>query len=307
MELELRHLRYFVAVAEELHFGRAAKRLHIAQPPLSQQIRRLEDIVGGPLLARTSRSVALTPAGEAFLERARRILAAARESVDVAARIHRGEAGRLDVGFVSSAITLGVPERIQAFRTAYPDVSLQLSEGQTAHNVRRLVEGVIDVAVVRDAEPRPEIVIDTLATEPFVAVLPATHPRAGARRIAAAALRHEPFVFYPRSAGELAYQRNLQPCYDAGYDPDIVQEGQHWLTVFHLVAAGTGVTIAPASAAETAPATVVRIPLSGTRARSEVQLVRRAAEDRPIVANFSALAAAARSSSGASRASRSPA
>src|SRR5919107_1017975 len=108
MELELRHLRYFVAVAEELHFGRAAARLHMAQPPLSQQIRRLEAIVGGPLLARTSRTVALTPAGDAFLERARRILAAARESVDAAARIHRGEAGSLDVGFVSSAITLGV-------------------------------------------------------------------------------------------------------------------------------------------------------------------------------------------------------
>src|SRR3954447_6480021 len=117
MDLELRHLRYFVAVAEELHFGRAAARLHMAQPPLSQQIRRLEAIAGARLLDRTSRSVALTPAGDAVLTRARPLLAAADESVAEAARIGRGEAGHLDVGFVSSAITLGVPERIQAFRT----------------------------------------------------------------------------------------------------------------------------------------------------------------------------------------------
>jgi DNA-binding transcriptional LysR family regulator len=287
MELELRHLRYFVAVAEELHFGRAAARLHMAQPPLSQQIRRLEAIVGGPLLARTSRSVALTPAGEAFLERARRILASARESVDAAARIHRGEAGSLDVGFVSSAITLGVPARIQAFRSAYPDVTLQLHEGQTAITVQRLLEGTIDVGVVRDAEPRPGVEIATLATEGLVAVVPLTHPRARARRITGAALRGDPFVFYPRSAGELAYQRNLQPCFDAGYEPNIVQEGAHWLTLFHLVGAGTGVTIAPASAAETAPPTVARVPLT-TPARTHVQFVTRSGEDRAIVRNFTA-------------------
>src|SRR6478752_1064762 len=168
-DVELRHLRYFVAVAEELHFGRAAARLHMAQPPLSQQIRKLEAAVGCPLLARTSRSVALTPAGEAFLLRARRVLAAAQEGVEEAARIGRGEEGHLDVGLVSSAITLGVPQRIQAFRAAHPGVHLQLHEGQTSQTVRRLLERQIDVGIVRDAAAQPGIVLETLAEEGYVA------------------------------------------------------------------------------------------------------------------------------------------
>src|SRR3954451_9889889 len=170
--LELRHLRYFVAVAEELHFGRAAARLHLAQPALSQQVRRLEAIVGCRLLERTSRSVALTPAGAAFLERARPLLAQAGESVDEAARIGRGEAGTLDVGVVSSAITLGVPERIQAFRERFPAVHTRLHEGQTSQIVSRLLRREVDLGIVRDAEPQAELRIATLATEGFVAVLP---------------------------------------------------------------------------------------------------------------------------------------
>jgi DNA-binding transcriptional LysR family regulator len=287
MDIELRHLRYFVAVAEELHFGRAAQRLHMAQPPLSQQIRRLEAIVGSPLLERTSRSVALTPAGAALLARARRLLAEARESVDEAARIGRGEQGTLDVGFVSSAITLGVPERIQAFRERFPAVHTRLHEGQTALTVARLQRGEVDVGIVRDAEPSAGLATATLATEGFVAVLGAHHPRAGARRLDAGVLRDEPFVLYPRSAGELAHRRNLQPCTDAGYEPRIVQEATNWVTVFHLVSAGVGVTIAPASAADIRPATVVSVPLASA-ARSEVQLVTRAGDGRAVVRNFAA-------------------
>ncbi len=285
MDLELRHLRYFVAVAEELHFGRAARRLHMAQPPLSQQIRRLEEIVGAPLLARTSRSVALTPAGEAFLGRARRLLDAAAEGVDEAARIGRGEAGTLDVGFVSSAITLGVPERLQAFRERFPDVHTRLHEGQTSQIVGRLTRGEVDVGIVRDAEPGDGVEATVLATEGYVAVLPAGHRLAGRRRLDAGALAGEPFVFYPVTAGPLAHRRNLQPCRDAGFEPRIVQEGSSWVTIFHLVGVGVGVTVAPASAAEIRPATVVAVPLSD-RARSEVQVVTRAGDDRPVVARF---------------------
>jgi DNA-binding transcriptional LysR family regulator len=179
MHLELRHLRYFVAVAEERHFSRAAQRLHMAQPPLSQQIRRLETIVGSQLLVRTSRSVALTPAGTAFLERARRLLAQADESIEEAARIGRGEKGTLDVGFVSSAITLGVPERIQAFRERFPDVHTRLHEGQTSQIITRLMRNEVDLGIVRDAEPSPDLRRVTLATERFVAVLPSYGMRCG--------------------------------------------------------------------------------------------------------------------------------
>lgn len=285
--LELRHLRYFVAVAEELHFGRAARRLHMAQPPLSQQIRRLEAIVGAPLLARTSRSVALTPAGAAFLERARRLLAAADEGVEEAARIGRGEAGVLDVGFVSSAITLGVPERLQAFRKRFPDVHTRLHEGQTSQITGRLERGEIDVGIVRDAEARAGVfATSVIATEGFVAVLPIGHALAGRRRLAVGALRDESFVFYPVTAGALAYRRNLlEPCHAAGFEPRVVQEGSSWVTIFHLVGVGVGVTIAPASAAEIRPATVAVVPLS-TTARSEVQIVVRSGDDRPVVERF---------------------
>jgi DNA-binding transcriptional LysR family regulator len=288
MELELRHLRYFVAVAEERHFTRAAQRLHIAQPPLSQQIQRLEAIVGSRLLVRTSRSVALTPAGAAFLERARRLLAQADESIDEVARIGRGEQGTLDVGFVSSAITLGVPERIQAFRERFPDVHTRLHEGHTSQIITRLMRSEIDLAIVRDAEPSAEVTTVTLATESFVAVLPRHHAHANKKRLSAKALRDEPFVLYPRTAGGLAYRRNLQPCVDAGYEPRIVQEATNWVTVFHLVGVGVGVTVAPASAAEICPPTVTSIPLTG-RARSEVQLVTRAHDDRAVIRNFAAI------------------
>jgi DNA-binding transcriptional LysR family regulator len=287
MDLELRHLRYFVAVAEERHFSRAAQRLHMAQPPLSQQIRRLEAIVGSRLLVRTSRSVALTPAGAAFLERAGRLLAQADESIEEAARIGRGELGTLDVGFVSSAITLGVPERIQAFRERFPDVHTRLHEGQTSQIIARLTRGEVDLAIVRDAEPSADLTNVTLATEGFVAVLPRSHVHADRRRLSAKALRDEPFVLYPRSAGELAHRRNLLACVDAGYEPRIVQEATNWVTVFHLVGAGVGITIAPASAAEIRPTTVATIPLT-SRARSEVQLVTRADDDRMVLRNFAA-------------------
>jgi DNA-binding transcriptional LysR family regulator len=285
MDLEFRHLRYFVAVAEELHFGRAAQRLRMAQPPLSQQIQRLEAIVGSRLLVRTSRSVALTPAGAAFLDRARRLLAQAEASVDEAARIGSGEAGTLDVGFVSSAITLGVPERIQAFRERFPAVHTRLHEGQTSQIVGRLMRREVDVGIVRDAEPHADLAITTLATEGFVAVLPNDDPRATAARLDPRRLRDEPFVLYPRTAGDLAYRRNLQPCVDAGYEPRIVQEATNWVTVFHLVGVGVGVTIAPASAAEIRPATVRAVPLIGS-AGSEVQFVTRNGDDRAVIRNF---------------------
>jgi len=288
MELELRHLRYFVAVADELHFSRAAQRLHMAQPPLSQQIRRLEGIVGSQLLVRTSRSVALTPAGRAFLERARRLLAQADESIEEAGRIGRGEMGMLDLGFVSSAITLGVPERIQTFHERFPAVHTRLHEGQTSQILGRLLRSEIDLGIVRDAAPHAELNNMTLATEGFVAVLPRHHVHGPRKRLDAGTLRDERFVFYPRTAGELAYRRNLQPCLDAGFEPRIVQEASNWVTIFHLVGAGVGVTIAPASAADIRPDTVVSIPLTSP-ARSEVQLVTRVHDDRAVIHNFAAL------------------
>jgi len=284
--LELRHLRYFVAVAEELHFGRAAERLHMAQPPLSQQVRRLEELIGTALFDRTSRRVALTEAGTAFLERSRRILDQVSADVDEAARIGRGQQGRLDIGFITSAIPLGITERIHACRSLYPAVQVQLHEGYTSLILDRLLAREIDMGVVRDSEPDPALTTTALATEPFVAVVPVEHPAAGQTVLDAGLLRDDPFVFYPRAAGERAYLRNLEPCRQAGYEPRVVQEASSWVTILHLIGAGLGVSIAPASATLTVPAGVRIIPLAGTHPRSEVQLVRRADDTRAVLTNF---------------------
>lgn len=283
--VELRQLRYFVAVAEELHFGRAAARLHMAQPPLSQQIQKLELLIGAKLFDRTSRVVSLTAAGEAFLSRARRLLSQSAADIDEAARIGRGHAGRLDVGFVSSALVLGVVDRIHKFHVAHPDVVVQLSEEFTSVLCARVLDARLDVAFVRDAEPQATLKATTLFTEDFVAVVPLSHPDAGKRVIQASALRDDSFVFYPRAAGALAVRRNLQPCHDAGYEPQVVQEASNWATILHLVGAGLGVTIAPRSASVSAPANV-HVARLDTTATSDVQLISRLADTRPVVRNF---------------------
>jgi DNA-binding transcriptional LysR family regulator len=286
-ELELRHLRYFVAVAEELHFGRAAVRLQMAQPPLSQQIRKLEAMVGAPLFERTSRTVRLSPAGAALLPRAQHLLMQARADLDEAARIGRGESGRLDIGFISSAAFLGLTERIRAYRSRFPAVQLRLHESFTSSVVARLHQQELDLGLVRDAEPEPGLETRTLTTEQFVVVVPAGHPLSeGNGPVAASALQGQPFVLFPRNAGELAHRRNLQPCREAGYQPDIVQEGSSWTTILALVGAGLGVSIAPESAAAAAPPNTRVLALSGTTARSEVQFVRRRSDRRAIVGNF---------------------
>ncbi|MEV1112396.1 LysR substrate-binding domain-containing protein [Micromonospora sp. NPDC049751] len=286
MDPELRHLRYFVAVAEELHFGRAAVRLRMAQPPLSQQIRQLEAMIGTPLFVRTSRSVALTPAGEAYLVRCRRVLAAVSDDLHEASRIGRGEQGRFDIGFVSSAIQLGLAGPIRRFRERHPAVHLRLHEAYTAQIVDRLLSGEVDLGVVRDADDHDDLVGVTFATESFVAVLPADHPHARSRAINAAVLRDDPFVFIPRMAGERAYQRNLRPCLEAGYTPSIVQDAGNWTTVVHLVAAGLGVTIAPASITAVTPPPVAVLPLTGTGATTEVRILRRRDDERVTATGF---------------------
>jgi DNA-binding transcriptional LysR family regulator len=146
--------------------------------------------------------------------------------------------------------------------------------------------GEVDLGIVRDVLPDPSLEITTYETEGFVAVLPAGHPLAGRRTIDAAMLRDEPFMFYPRAAGEEAYRRNLAPCTDAGYEPRVVQEGTSWVVLLHLVAAGLGVTIAPRSATINAPEAVRVLELEHASSVSELQLVRRAGDARTILANF---------------------
>jgi DNA-binding transcriptional LysR family regulator len=243
--VELRHLRYFVAVAEELHFGRAALRLHLAQPPLSQQIRKLEEILGYPLFERTSRSVALTAAGRAFLERAQRTLRNVHRDIEETRSIGRGEVGSLHIGFVGSAMLTILPAIFRTYREGYPGVRLHLHESFTAKVIEELQNGTLDAGLLRDGDPVEGLIAKTIYSEPFVAVLPARHPCARQKSISPAALRGEPFVYYPRSAGTRAFEKPLSLCEEHGFRPQIVQEASNWLTILRLIGSGLGVSIAP--------------------------------------------------------------
>ena len=289
-DIELRHLRYFVAVAEELHFGRAALRLNLAQPPLSQQIRKLEDILGHSLFTRTSRAVRLTAAGEVFLERARRTLRNVQEDLDEARSIGRGEVGSLRVGFIGSAMLTPLPAMLGRYRRQFPQVQLQLHEAHTSRVLQLLADETLDAGILRDGGPTSGFHIETLFSEPFVAILPTQHPLAANKTINAAQLRDEPFVFFTPTAGTHAFERGIAPCTEQGYRPKVVQEAPQWLTILRLVGAGLGVTIAPACVRQIASDNVVCLNLRGTQARSDIELAYRTGEDRTIVSTFATIA-----------------
>ena len=224
-DLELRHLRYFVAVAEELHFARAAERLNMSQPPLSMQIRRLEEFVGYPLFARTSRSVKLTPAGETLLERARRALRNVERDINDVRNVGAGEVGTLNIGFVGSAMLTALPEIFSKFRRDYPGVRLRLYESFTSQVLEGLENGTLDAGILRDSDPVNSLNVTELFTEPYGAVIPARHRYAKKKSVAPAMLRDEPFVYYPRSAGARAFEKPLSMFEEHGFRPQIVQEG----------------------------------------------------------------------------------
>jgi DNA-binding transcriptional LysR family regulator len=285
-DIQLRHLRSFVELAAELHFGRAAEILGIAQPALSGHIRKLEADLGTRLFDRTSRSVELTPAGIVLRERASRILRQTARDLSEVRSVGRGESGVLHVGFASSTLPLGLADQIQQYRQSYPHVRVRLHEGFTSQLMGILAKGEIDAAVVRDPDPVAGVTTEPIATEPFSVVLPRQHPLAHAETLTGQDIGDEPFVFYPESAGMLAHRVNLSPVTEAGKHANIIQEASHWATIMHLVGVGLGVTIAPLSATYTAPATVRAIPLTDTSARSTIHIAWREREERPIVKNF---------------------
>jgi DNA-binding transcriptional LysR family regulator len=285
-DLELRHLRYFVAVAEELHFARAAQRLHMSQPPLSQQIRRLEEIVGCRLFVRTSRWVKLTPAGETLLERARRALRNVQRDIQDVRSIGGGEVGTLNVGFVGSAMLTTLPETFKVFREAVPRVHLRLYESFTSQVLEGLQNGTLDAGILRDSDPVDSVNVTALFSEPYVAVLPGTHRCARQKSISPGMLRDEPFVYYPRSAGARAFEKPFTLFEEYGFRPQVVQEASHWLSILRLVGAGLGVSVAPACVQRLASSEVVCVPLRDAKVCSNVELGLVKGDSRPIVEHF---------------------
>jgi DNA-binding transcriptional LysR family regulator len=248
--MELRHLRYFVAVAEEGHITRAAERLGIQQPPLSQQIQALERELETQLFRRKPRGVELTPAGMALLDDARAILARADEAVAAVKRAARGEAGRIGIGFTSSAsFHPFVPRAIRAFCEAHPLVALALEESGTTELVEALREQTIDIAFVRSpVGASGDLFVRPLLEEAMVAALPSGHPlSAGRDALPLAALAGETFILYRRPVGPGLHDAIIAACDRAGFSPTIGQEAPRMLSTLSLVAAGLGVTLVPAS------------------------------------------------------------
>jgi DNA-binding transcriptional LysR family regulator len=289
-EIEIRHLRYFMAVAEELHFGRAAERLHIAQPPLSQQIRKLEEILGFPLFHRTSRVVKLTSAGELFLERTRRTLRKMQEDVEEARSVGRGGVGFLKVGFIGSGMLTILPSVLGQYRRLYPKVNLLLNEFYSSGVMRALAEGTIDVGFLRDGGPTEGLDVEVVFSEPFVAVVPVRHPLAQRRTLSAGDLRDEPFVLFPSLVGRTAYDKTISLCTQHGFRPHIVQEAPQLLTIARLVEAGLGVTILPACVERIAPPGVLCRRLRGARSKSEIEIACRTGDERALVNTFCQMA-----------------
>jgi DNA-binding transcriptional LysR family regulator len=268
--MELRHLRYFVVLAEELHFGRAARRLHITQPPLSVNLRQLEGSVGAKLLERGSHGVKLTPAGEAFRRSALRVLAETSAAVRQARDVGSGVTSRVRVGFVGSMTFRGLPERLTAFRAAHPRVQVELIELNSAEQLDAIARGAIDLGFVHSSRVPPELRKKLFMTEPFVCCLPAGHPAARARRLDAERLRDDPLVLFSRGASPDYYERVLALCAELGLDPMVRHEVRHWLSVVSLVGKGMGIALVPRSLANAGIAGVRFRDLPETSIRSEV-------------------------------------
>nr|WP_268992165.1 LysR family transcriptional regulator [Pseudomonas aeruginosa] len=282
-------MRYFIAVAEELHFGRAAERLGISQPPLSQQIQALEEEIGARLFERTNRRVELTDAGRLFLDESRQVLAQVDKAVLLARRVHLGELGELKIGFTSSApFTSTIPSSIHAFRKAYPDVHLDLQEMSSRQVLKALLEESLQVGVIRPLALPDAVHWVELFREPLVAVLRADHPLAAGSEdgLAIAALAEEPFVFFPRSYGTGLYDQVIALTRQAGFSPRIAQEASEAMTIIGLVSAGLGVSILPASFRRTRVDGVVYRTLSDPEATTAVWLVRRQNEGSPLALSF---------------------
>lgn len=246
--MELRHLRYFVAVAEELHFGRAAERLRMAQPPLSQQIKALEQDLGARLFERNRRKVELTAAGAALLDEARDILRRAAEMGPLARSVATGEAGRLEIAFTGSVpFNDAMPRILGAFRRAHPEVWMSLREMSTGSQIEAVAEGRLDIGFARPADSNlpPNVASRRILREPLVLALPVDHPLAGRSTLSMTEVADEALVMNPRHIGTGLYDKIVLLCGRAGFTPRVAVEAHQMSTMISLVGAGLGLAVVP--------------------------------------------------------------
>jgi DNA-binding transcriptional LysR family regulator len=288
--MELRHLRYFVAVAEELHFGRAAQRLFMAQPPLSQQILQLEREIGTSLFERTNRRVTLTAAGQIFLQEAREILVRVDQAVVMAQRAGRGEAGWLGVGFVASATYDVLPVILRRFRERFPDVEMVLVELLGTEQGQALRENRIHVGFARLPSDIEGIVLETVVQNTLMVALPATHRLARQESIALSELAAEPFILFPKQPESNYADYIIRLCASAGFTPHIVQKTGEVQTAVSLVYAGIGIAIVPASVQNLRREGVVYRPFTDPAPTIDLSMGYRERDASPILPHFLAIA-----------------
>jgi DNA-binding transcriptional LysR family regulator len=292
MMMELRHIRYFLAVAEERHFTRAAAKIGIGQPPLSQQIKDLEAEIGAPLFHRVAHGAELTSAGEAFLQAVKEMPTLADRATKAARRAARGETGSLRLGYTPSAtFNAAVPSAIRAFRRAYPEVDLTLEEANTMPLVTGLREGTLDAVFVRPGTPDTEkLQLRRVAEEPVVIALAKRHPVAALEKIDLARLENDPFLLFSREIAPGLYDTVVNACRKAGFEPIIGQVVPHMTGILNLVAAELGVSIVPASMMQVRVTGIAYRQIARQSPTTWLALAYRRGETSPIVRNFVARA-----------------
>ena len=284
--IDLRHLRYFMAVAEELHFTRAAERLGIRQPPLSMQIKQLEGQIGAPLFRRLSRGVRLTAAGESFLIDTRNILSRLDNAVASAESMARGQTGRLRVGFGGATyLPELIPAGIMRYRTLYPDVFLSPEQSNTPSLVDGLREGRVDVAFIRPpVEDGEGLIIDVFFEEDMMVVLPLGHALSREKSVSLTDLSRETFILFPREIGPGLHGTIITACMEAGFGPQIGQNASQIVSIVPMIAAGFGVSIVPRSVTSLSIKGVTYHTIKGSIPKAPISLARRAG-DRSVALN----------------------
>jgi DNA-binding transcriptional LysR family regulator len=286
--MELRHIRYFLAVAEERNFTRAAEKVGIGQPPLSHQIKDLESEIGAQLFHRVPHGAELTEAGKAFLEAVKDFPALATRAIRLAQRAARGESGSLRLGYTgSAAYNRSIPSAIRAFRRAYPDVDLSLHEANTVQLIEAIQSEGIDVAFLRTwADLSGDLQLRRISEEPTLVVVPTRHRASRHKTVDLRDLHADRFMLTPRSIGPDFFDAVVSACRESGFEPDIDQSAPQMSSAISLVAAELGVSLVPASMQQLRMTGVVYLPIKGRAPTARLSLAHRRGDTSTIVKNF---------------------
>ena len=287
--MELRHLRYFLTLADELHFGRAAQRLAISQPPLSVAIQQLEAEVGAPLFMRNSRGVQLTAAGQALVPAAQAAIDGAAQALHAARDAASGQVGRLSVGFAGTMLYRGLPQMLRRFQAEHARLQLTLRELSSSEQIVELQHARLDAGFAHVAHAPAGLAAQLVSSQPFVACVPAVHALARKRTLPLDALAPEPLALVSRSVSPDYHARIVAACQAAGFTPQPLHEMQHWLSVVSLVSQGLAVALVPAALQQAQLAGAAFVPVKdphGTLPRYETRCLWNPARDLPALGLF---------------------